>query len=119
MALADQSADMGLMPTPAVPQRKVLLLRLVMSQGGEPRSSIDLVIVPGPRRQPGRALPGRASSALQDRHHRRQRSPPVALGRSADAQGRGETLAALATSLKPVPGQVLDAGRLVTVSRRL
>ena len=28
----------------------------------------------------------------------------------------GETLAALATSLRPLPGQVLSAGRLVTAS---
>ncbi len=115
VALADQSADMGLMPMPAVPQRKVLLLRLVMSRGMEPRSNIDLVIVPG--EEASLEVPFQAGQVL---HYQiattAGKDQRLSLWAEVRTPNDGETLAALATSLRPLPGQVLSAGRLVTAS---
>ncbi len=114
VALGDRRSELGLMPPPASKHRKLLLVRLAMSQGGQERSRTDLVIVPGEDASldvpfgAGQVLHySIATPARQDRRlslWAEVRSP----------QDDGETLAALATSLKPLPGQVFNAGRLVT-----
>jgi hypothetical protein len=116
VAVGDRAADLGLMPAPAIPQHKVVLLRLVISHDGHQRSRTDLVIVPG--QEASLDVPFEAGVVL--RYH-------IATTADADRRlslwaelrkpsGDGETLAALATQLKPVPGQMLSAGRLVTSS---
>ena len=106
VVLADQLTELGLMPAPAVPQGKVLLLRLVMSRGTEPRSNIDLVIVPG--EEASLDVPFQAGQAL---HYQiaTTTGPDQRLSLWAEVRtpNGGETLAALATSLRPLPGQVL------------
>jgi len=115
VAMGDRAADLGLMPA-AGRDRKVLLLRLVMSQGEEPRSTTDLVIVPG--QDASLDVPFESGQVL--RYHI---ATTAGAGRRLSLwaevrtpNGNGETLAALATQLKPVPGQSLSAGRLVTFS---
>jgi hypothetical protein len=115
VATGDNAAELGLMPT-AGHQRKVLLLRLVMSQGEQARSKTDLVILPG--QDASLDVPFEAGQVL--RYHI---ATTAALDRRLSLwaevrtpNGSGETLAALATQFNPVPGQSLNAGRLVTVS---
>ena len=116
VAVGDRGSELGLMPASAGKQGKLLLLRLAMSQGQREQSRTDLVIVPGQGATwtcpSGR---GRFSITI---------SPPPGgkdrrLSLWAEVRSRrddGETLAALATSLKPVSGQVFSAGRLVTAA---
>jgi len=115
VATGDNAAELGLMPT-AGHERKVLLLRLVMSQGEQPRSKTDLVILPG--QDASLNVPFEAGQILRY-HIATTAGPSRRLSLWAEVRtpnGSGETLAALATQLKPVPGQSLNAGRLVTSS---
>ena len=104
------------MPSPATKHHKLLLVRLTMSQGGQERSRTDLIIVPG--EDASLDVPFGTGQVL---HY--SIATPAGEGRRLSLwaevrapQDAGETLAALATSLKPLPGQVFNAGRLVTSS---
>ncbi|MCX7425072.1 MAG: hypothetical protein NTW96_05515 [Planctomycetia bacterium] len=115
VAMGERAAELGLMPAPSQ-HRKVLLLRLLVSEGDQPRSQTDLVIVPSQNASLdvpfGDGLVLRYHIATTADHHCR-------LSIWAEVRtpnGDGETLAALATQLSPVPGQLLSAGRLVTSS---
>ncbi len=116
VALGDRRSDLGLMPSPATKHHKLLLVRLTMSQGGQERSRTDLIIVPG--EDASLDVPFGTGQVL---HY--SIATPAGEGRRLSLwaevrapQDAGETLAALATSLKPLPGQVFNAGRLVTSS---
>jgi hypothetical protein len=115
VATGDGAAELGLMPAPSQP-RKVLLLRLMVSEGENLRSRTDLVIVPG--QDASLDVPFQHGLVLHyyiatvaDRDCRLSVWAEV-----RRPNGDGATLAALATQLKPVPGQLLSAGRLVTAS---
>jgi len=115
VAVGDQAAELGLMPA-AGRGHKVLLLRLVVTQGEQPRSKIDLVIVPG--QDASLDVPFEAGQVL-GYHIATTAGPSRRLSLWAELRtprGGGDTLAALATQLQPVPGQSLSAGRMVTSS---
>ena len=116
VAVGARDGELGLMsaPAPARKQGKLLLLRLAMSQGQQEKSRTDLVIVPGQGANldvplgPGQVLHYNiATPECKDR-----RLSVWAEVRSN--RNDGETLAALATTVKPVSGEVFSAGRLVT-----
>ncbi|MGD0900060.1 MAG: hypothetical protein ABR915_19675 [Thermoguttaceae bacterium] len=115
VAMGDQAADLGLMRAPS-PHRRVLLLRLMVSEGDQTRSRMDLVIVPGQ----DASLDVPFEHGLLLRYHiatTAERACRLSLWAEVRTpNGDGETLAALATQLRPVPGQLLSAGRLVTSS---
>jgi hypothetical protein len=115
VAMGDQAAELGLMPAPS-PHRKLLLLRLTASEGGQSRSRTDLVIVPGENA----SLDVPFEHGLVLRYYiatTADRDCRLSLWAEVRTpNGDGETLAALATQLRPVPGQSLSAGRLVTSS---
>jgi hypothetical protein len=116
VAVGDRGSDLGLMPAPAGKPGKLLLLRLAMSQGQAEKSRTDLVIVPG--QGADLDVPFGAGQVL---HYNiaAPGSKDRRLSLWAEVRSRpdnGETLAALATSLKPVSGQVFSAGRLVTAA---
>ena len=115
VAIGGHSADMGLMPT-AAETRRVILLRLVMSRNERRVSSTDLVVVPG--QIATLDVPAESNQVLH-----------YSITTTADADRRlvlwaevrepgaaNKTLAALATTLNPVPGQVVAAGHLATSS---
>jgi hypothetical protein len=114
VAVGDHGSELGLMSLPAIKGGKLLLLRLAMSQGQEERSRTDLVIVPG--QGANLDVPLGAGQVL----HYNIATPGCKdrrLSLWAEVRSRqddGETLAALATTVKPVSGQVFNAGRLVT-----
>ncbi|MGO8690203.1 MAG: anti-sigma factor family protein [Thermoguttaceae bacterium] len=116
VAVGDRGSELGLMPASAGKQGKLLLLRLAMSQGQREQSRTDLVIVPG--QGANLDVPLGAGQVL----HYNIAAPggkDRRLSLWAEVRSRrddGETLAALATSLKPVSGQVFSAGRLVTAA---
>ena len=116
VAVGDRGSELGLMPASTSKQGKLLLLRLAMSQGQQERSRTDLVIVPG--QGANLDVPLGAGQVL----HYNIAAPggkDRRLSLWAEVRSRrddGETLAALATSLQPVSGQVFSAGRLVTAA---
>jgi predicted anti-sigma-YlaC factor YlaD len=115
VAMGDHAAELGLMPTTGR-GHKVLLLRLVMTQGDQPRSKVDLVIVPG--QDASLNVPFEAGQVL-GYHIATTAGANRRLSLWAELRtpnGNGETLAALATQFQPVPGQSLSAGRMVTSS---
>jgi hypothetical protein len=116
VAMGDRAAELGLMPAPSQ-HRKVILLRLMVSEGDQPRSRTDLVIVPG--QHASLDVPFEHGLVLRyDIATTADRDRRLSLWAEVRApNGDGETLAALATQLRPLPGQLLSAGCLVTSSR--
>jgi hypothetical protein len=115
VAMDSQAVELGLMPAPSQ-HRNVLLLRLIISKGDQPRTRTDLVIVPG--QNASLDLPFEHGLVLRY-HVAATADRDCRLSLSAELRtphGDGETLAALATQLRPVPGQLLNAGRMVTSS---
>jgi hypothetical protein len=117
IAVGDRGTDMGLLDGLAPPQSKVLLVRLVMSRGTQPPSTTDLVIVPGQGAnvelpfEPGQVLLYRIKTAPGQQ-------TPMTLAAEVQSQDHRNTLAGLATQLKPHAGEVVTAGQLVSQSGR-
>jgi hypothetical protein len=114
VAIAGQSADLGLLDAPPPRSGKVLLLRIVVSRNGSQISNTDLMVLPGQTAsldvpfESGQILHYTvATSAGADQR--------LAIWAEVRMPGEAaETLASLATTRKPVPGRAFSAGRLVT-----
>ncbi len=116
VAVGDRATELGLMPASEANPKKLLLLRLLVSQDGREKSKTDLVVVPG--QNVNLCVPFEGGQVLhytigtttgKDRR--------VSLWVELRASGcDGETLAATATQFDPVSGRALEAGRLVTSS---
>jgi hypothetical protein len=115
VAVGDRASDVGLIDGPSAPPPRVLLVRLLMSQGGQSPSKTDLVIVPG--QEVSVELPFQAGEVLRYRLKTTTgANSRLTLAAEVRSLDRGETLAALATQLQPQPGQTLSAGRLLSQS---
>ena len=115
MLVSHDSSDVGVASYPIDSGRKVLMLRLTVTRGGQIASDADLLVIPG---QTGKlTVPIKAASRCGYR-----------IGTSADEPTRltvwlevatphgGEALGALSTNLNLDPGQKVTAGQLATTA---
>ena len=134
VALGDRSADFGLdtsgidsvglenqtevARTPQIAQSdkpKVFLLRLVFFRGSDEKSRTDLVIVAGQNArmdlplEPGRILHYVIGTTVGE-------PPKLSLWTEVRSPHGGETVAVLATQMRPRSGDTLNAGRIMTSS---
>mgnify|MGYP001226556380 CR=1 FL=1 len=114
VAVTDDAADLGLMPESMASNGKVFLLRIVLSDESRPIANTDLIIRPG---QAARLEVGLPSGRLL--HYQvataNTLEPCVSMwAEIREAEVGGQTLAALAASIRPVSGKTIDVGRMVS-----
>jgi hypothetical protein len=114
LMLSQHASDLGLGTDPSEAHQHMLLFRLTLAHADVVISSADLIIIPGQTA----AVTVPCAGGRQLRYHVATSSErPTRLTLWAELQtvsGEGETLAALATDLHIEPGQVFDAGEMVT-----
>jgi len=115
MLVSHESSDVGVVTQPVDSSRKVLLLRLTVTHGGQLASDADLLVIPG--QTANLTVPMQGGQSLKYR-----------IGTSADEPTRltvwlevstphgGEALGALSTNLDMDPGQKVTAGQLATTA---
>lgn len=114
VAVTDDAADLGLMPESMASNGKVFLLRIVLFDQSRQIASTDLIIRPG---QAARLEVGLPSGRLL--HYQvattNTLEPCVSVWAEIRQTGvAGQTLAALAASIRPVSGKAIDVGRMVS-----
>ena len=116
LLLGDRASDVGLTGEPPSSEAQLLVLRLVVENGGEVVSQSDLVIVPGQSASVTVPLAGgprlHYEVTLSDDAITRLSLWAELLG---DA-GEHQTLAALATDLPLEAGRVFDGGEMATTN---
>ncbi len=114
VAVTDDAADLGLMPESMASNGKVFLLRIVLFDESKPIASTDLVIRPG---QAARLEVGLPSGRFLHYQVATTDAPEPCVSVWAEVRQAGvagQTLAALAASIRPVSGKAIDVGRMVS-----
>lgn len=114
--LGDNNADIGLTPQPLAHSERILLLRLAVTHDGRPVSSADLLIVPGQTAEV--TVPTGAGTGVRYRvATTTEATPQLTLRVEWQGESAGNaTSAALATTLRPRPGEAVHIGRVATDS---
>lgn len=116
IAVAGETSDLGLAPSPIGGARRVVLLRLTLSRGATVVSQADLVIVPGQTAE--LTVPFQADQRLRYRAATTAERP-MRLSVAAEVlspRQPDQIYAAVASTLPMTPGQVRPAGELVTIT---
>ncbi|MEX0654590.1 MAG: hypothetical protein WD534_16990 [Phycisphaeraceae bacterium] len=114
VAFANGRSELGISDHPVAVPPRLLVIRLTLARQGQTISQTDLVIVPGQRATLD--LPLDDGQLLRYQLHVSDERPArLALWAELEhPDGRGDTLAALATRLQLQPGQVMPAGSMAT-----